>query len=685
MLTRKSTLARIMAKENITLVQSDLDTASFDIQSRILYLPNWEEMDNDIYDMFVGHEIGHALWTPEDYVYQASNFPPSLLNVIEDVRIEQMVLGRFPGLNPVFKRAYVKLWNKGFFGEIPSMDDLRFMDRLNVHAKMRGHVNVPFSSDEKELMQKAYDCRTFDDVLGVCGDVLVDWIKKEGDAKKHWKLVEILENQISDEEIADKIEKNTTHIKIQYQEDEENAQGNEIPVSSFHNEKSKSHTYEEVMSEDKEESDTSDESLLDLLNLIGEQFEAPLQTVDANDKFIEASTNKTDRIVMTPDLAYVKTNIVPFETNYAERSYALKNHPSIKEKMKESLGKYRREAAEIVREFERKKTAKRFLRAKTSRKGSLDVRKLHSYKYSDDLFQQMSVFEDDKNHGMVMLVDNSSSMAGSIRDVYTKTLILCLFCEKMNIPFRVYQFTSGGGVERPNDYPLSYVSLYGTKLVEVANSDVSVKDSIENVYLRSVNVRVQGDYMSGTPLSNAIHAMVPIINHMRSIHGIEKMSFVTLTDGDGFGANIYSQKPATLGSDSYICFPDGSKYKTDRYVSEQSLRLIALNYLRENGVTIVDFFVGRDSELKRRSAMYSKRSGMTNKEYRSKGVATIDTYPGYDRAFLLLIKGRDDKGDPLDMLDADATNAQRAKALSASMAGKNSGRIIANKFAEIIG
>ena len=64
----KSTLAKLLAEEDVFVVHKQMETAYFDPKKRELGLPIWkdEEMTKDIYDLMVCHEIGHALWTPLD-------------------------------------------------------------------------------------------------------------------------------------------------------------------------------------------------------------------------------------------------------------------------------------------------------------------------------------------------------------------------------------------------------------------------------------------------------------------------------------------------------------------------------------------------------------------------------------------------------------------------------------------
>ena len=40
----------------------DAQTAQFDVDSRVLTLPKWKRASNSVYDMLVGHEVGHTLY-----------------------------------------------------------------------------------------------------------------------------------------------------------------------------------------------------------------------------------------------------------------------------------------------------------------------------------------------------------------------------------------------------------------------------------------------------------------------------------------------------------------------------------------------------------------------------------------------------------------------------------------------
>ena len=135
----KSLLAKMMAEEDITIQHKNIDTAYFDIKNRILAVPIWKDMSDDLYDLFMGHEVGHALYTPSDtdILQEAcSRSSKDFINVVEDARIERDVKNKFPGLRGPFFRAYQELMNKNFFGiQGKELSGLAFIDRINVFFK----------------------------------------------------------------------------------------------------------------------------------------------------------------------------------------------------------------------------------------------------------------------------------------------------------------------------------------------------------------------------------------------------------------------------------------------------------------------------------------------------------------------------------------------------------------------
>ena len=138
----KGNLARLLATENLIVEhRADISTASFDVNRRVLQLPKWDLASNTVYDMLVGHEVGHALFTPnEDPVGDA---PLEFINVIEDARIEKLIKRKYAGLPKIFNTAYRELSDDDFFGIADEeLGDLTLIDRINLHVKILSLIHI---------------------------------------------------------------------------------------------------------------------------------------------------------------------------------------------------------------------------------------------------------------------------------------------------------------------------------------------------------------------------------------------------------------------------------------------------------------------------------------------------------------------------------------------------------------
>ena len=101
----KEKLAKLLAVEDLDVQHRQVKTAMFDVQNRCIILPVWKDMPNHLYDLLLGHEVGHALFTPTDTDrLKKINKETSkdCVNVIEDARIEKLVKNKYPGLRKQF-------------------------------------------------------------------------------------------------------------------------------------------------------------------------------------------------------------------------------------------------------------------------------------------------------------------------------------------------------------------------------------------------------------------------------------------------------------------------------------------------------------------------------------------------------------------------------------------------------
>ena len=189
----KETLAKLMAAENVDIVHGDYKTAAFDIENRILYLPDYVDLGEDVYDLLISHEVSHALNTPVEGYHSATDEEQDekfkgFLNIVEDARIEKMIQRKFPGLKKSYITGYKKLFDEDMFGikqySQEELDNMLLIDRLNVRAKLgKLASNVNIKNEERHFEEKLNKLKTWDDVVKLAKE-LFEYCKDELDKKQ---------------------------------------------------------------------------------------------------------------------------------------------------------------------------------------------------------------------------------------------------------------------------------------------------------------------------------------------------------------------------------------------------------------------------------------------------------------------------------------------------------------------
>jgi hypothetical protein len=754
MFSRKSVLARLLANENISVVQGNFETASFDVVNRTLNLPMWKDMGRDIYDMLVGHEVAHALYTPENFFeYNEEGVPHSWYNIVEDVRIEKMILRKYPGLVANFKRGYNALmFDHDLFGiKDKDISLLPFMDRLNIHTKLRDLIAVSFSDEEMVYVAKAKACETYEDVATVCREIR-EWLGEEAEKQ----------NQAEQTELNDDADSNYSSMSSGSEsdmssDDEGEESGNAKGSSGEEAEEEGEETSEdsnsgnsgEETSEDAPDSDSEEKSEKGEGDTAESKINSnPEDGLSDGNTISEAMTdvnyhNNASSLVedinkklfvrgVTREEAYA--SVIPYAKVAEARRVRnqqlkgssprwwqseIKNYGTFPESDYVTFIKETKQVVNLmVKEFEMRKAAYRSARARTSTRGSLDVNKLHSYKYNDHLFKQVSQLADAKNHGMMMLIDYSGSMAPMLPSVIRQMLALTMFCKRVGIPFEVYSFTSmqssiewkemldkkraikeASTVTRFNSDELAMCELMSSSL-----SKRDYEESFKMMFWQSV-VGYESfgsgcfEDMGNTPLNAALQASQYLIQDFRKKYAVQKMNFVTLTDGDS--NNVYIRYGKDLDNGRYVRRPNtfvvdvnGKKIEIDSWQHYGEAPLTTGKFVKlisDMGVTTINYFIAaRKSDLRnevRRTCGWgeSEKQRKANKDVREKGVFCVDNNFGYDRRFILLGETEAMRGqtDALEV-ESSMTPAKIAKAFNKSNGSKKKSRIVTQKFAEMV-
>ena len=168
----KSYLANLLATERLEVQYRKTQTASFDVKNRVLTIPIWKkDLSEPVTDLFVSHEVGHALYTPMSLLIKSKKLKinHSIVNVVEDARIEKLIKRKYNGLRQTYIRGYRELIANNFFGtKDKDINEYLLIDRLNIHFKSsHASSNVKFTDEEMKYVEMMNKLETPEDVIKV--------------------------------------------------------------------------------------------------------------------------------------------------------------------------------------------------------------------------------------------------------------------------------------------------------------------------------------------------------------------------------------------------------------------------------------------------------------------------------------------------------------------------------------
>lgn len=713
-------LAKLLAKENLEVRHGNFRTAWFDVENRVLGLPIWKDHGKDVYDLLVGHEVGHALFTPSEGWHESNEeikgCPRGYLNVIEDVRIERKIRETYPGLISPMRRGYKVLVEKGFFGDIDSynMDQMKLIDKINLKSKLSTEVDVPFNAEEQALFDRSLVAETWSEVVQIVRDILA-YTKALEDNKVELPQAQSEQGEENDDDSD--VNENQPSVTAAPEEDEESdedqntsdAGGEEEPTSS---EDGETDTQSANQSSDPVE---EEKSMTDEIFRSREQELLDVDDDGCQPTFVRELT-KAER-----DSCVVKY------AKLAESRAAVRHgdNPFVKYELQNNLPgeftKYykdvKRAIIPAVKEFEMRKAAYQYQRSASAKTGSIDVNRVHSYKFNDDIFKRVTLQADAKNHGMFLLIDFSGSMYDTIGNVLDQVSHLVAFCKAVNIPFEVYGFTSTNNAHQsfePGSMDLDSLSLF-----QMTSSSLKKKDFEESMYeiwLRQYSSKRESAYemrcvgiapwniyspiedFGSTPLHQSLIISHYLVKEMIAKNNIEKMNFVTLTDGDTNSIRV----ARSYNSDNDIA-PTRSTYSiiVDKKMIKPTLRsevsqAILENMARTLGTTNIGFFVAENNrEMHYRCYRAQQDSSVTTKHYlntdgnaefrKNRCVAFQDTL-GYSEYYVLksgdALSTSEDEG--FGSVDSSVSKGKMTSEFKKFSKSKKTNRVLMTKFAKAV-
>jgi len=136
----------------------------------------------------------------------------------------------------------------------------------------------------------------------------------------------------------------------------------------------------------------------------------------------------------------------------------------------------------LAKEFEMKKAAKSYKHLRQAESGDIDITKLASYRTEDNISKKLMIVHKGKSHGLVLLLDRSSSMEPSIIGATEQILILALFCRKVNIPFVAYSFMDNDHAANKYDFDDRVTTLkpFSQNDEEFATSEIAFREMVNS-------------------------------------------------------------------------------------------------------------------------------------------------------------------------------------------------------------
>ena len=555
----KGTLAKLLATENLTVEHRKVTTASFDVNNRVLILPIWKTASNTVYDLLVGHEVGHALYTPN----KPHDGDRGFVNVLEDVRIEKLMKRTYPGLRKSFFDGYHELNRDDFFGvNHEDLTKIPFIDRINLWFK--GNANIRFSPEEQVWVDRAAKTETFDEVVQLAIDLYGRAEKIEDDkedaessdtAPSKGDLGDLRDMDVEwDMQPSEKgDEQQQQQQQISMDSDQPHAPvGTPEATPSSGQKGSEDSDFDETESITQTAFDQALETLIDdnakewkyltLPEVKVEDYIVPNKEI--RDDLKEHFFNPRQERVVTEE---ERTEFLDHMAQYNE--YVVRKY----NRFKKSANK---EVNYLVKQFEMKKSADQYKRQATSKTGVINTNSLYKYKLTDDIFKRITTVPDGKNHGLVFHIDWSGSMTHVLLDTIKQTFNLVWFCRKAGIPFRVLAFQdvyfrahSDDGYARFKAGDLYINDSF--KMLELLSSQQNAKSLDESMKVIFMQVFAMGGYrvnscqkytLGGTPLAEAIMCTRQLVDKMKKVENVQKVNVVCLTDGEANPMSYISEE-----------------------------------------------------------------------------------------------------------------------------------------------
>ena len=740
----KGQLAKLLATEDLIIENRKVETAMFDVERRVLTLPMWEKASASVYDLLVGHEVGHALYTPADnWKLDHPELPMSYVNIIEDVRIEKLMKRKYAGIVKTFYKGYQELSDQDFFElDQHDVEEMGLPDRINLDAKIGNFVSIPFSDKEVYFKNKAIKTETFQEVIDLALE-LYDFMREQikdsmassdGEFDKDWKVGkdfsvgDSIQTDSSEEESMDDIPFDESNVKS------EKGTGESTPDIESDFDMDEIEASGDMTGGEHGSLETiTDKTLSNNL----ENLNNNVQGLGRDPEYCTIPNLNLDNLHIKVDAIHSKLDTwyteqqKRYDLSRLEETY--RPEKNIYQEVDNEYRLFRRSAQKevnyLVKEFECRKSADAYARATVSKTGLLDCTKLHSYKYNEDLFKKITTLPDGKNHGLIFVLDWSGSMSTVLMDTIKQLFNLVWFCKKVQIPFQVFAFTNEWN--RHNQYdefkyghynlPFEHHEIKDGQLIvenqfsmlEFLSSNVKKKDlehHMLNIWRTAQVMDSKGRWdhnyyyqaphglsLSGTPLNEAFVSLNYIIPQFKKQTGVQKIQCITLTDGEAHpisyskqftdrDGHTYMGSRSTMHGSVFIRDNNGKTHSCGDNYHQLTASLIHQLRGRFSDVNFIGIRVldNRESNsfIRRYCEWDQDKFSDLHQQWRKTKSVMIENGGGY-HAYFALSSSALNSDDSFEVKE-DATKAQIRSAFKKSLSAKKMNKKVLGQFMNYI-
>lgn len=786
-LEAKNLLAKLMATEDITVEHDpSAQTAMFNMDTRVLTLPVWKDLSVDTLDLLIGHEVSHALHTPGgrepltsacEYIDKKHmNTAKDYINVVEDARIERMIKTRFPGLRKSFATGYRDLQERDLFGikKVTDLSELPLIDRINLQYKIGWFKDIPFTAQELSLVQRVATTSSWDEVVKLSKEIY-DLAKQQAQEQKDeekgdqgspdgaksdddtdGESVPSDPTEGEDGEDSD-VEDNSMSKPTDGDDDsEENSEDSKSGEESADNEDAEDSTEggdnttdsdddgEDGGDKDGEGEETaSNESEKTEKNTEDDNAPAPASRTQSSVE--DNLKNLIDKNAIMPvyaDLPLIDEGYVVSLKDMRQTLTDWMNKDSRVATVLPAVyaswkANHMNSVQSLATEFDRRKAADAHKRTAVAETGSIDPNRLHAYRIAEDIFLQNAYVKDGKNHGLMLVLDMSGSMAVQFHDTMIQLVTLAHFCRRVNIPFTFYGFTDRAKDVGNNKPSFKAGSFNGerihTRLVTLLQDGMRTTEFAEVCSLlllasataggglpythptaqvlkdkyQSYGPPVNWMTLDNTPTNGALLGMPQLMAEFKKNKRVEIMNLIVLTDGESSDdlADHHQAYNTANTRRRPIVWRDPKSKKTYKMTKESHYGCYLLGRMEQSEVLLqiirdrvggnqICIHLTNKSDAKILIPRYSPdpydQAPIANmlKKFMSEGWANLKNSRGYTE-YIMINSQTSNADEHLVLTDISDINDKKAitslrKTFSAKMAAGRANRPLLTRVAELI-